>query len=127
MKRVLSLGAVAIVAFVLLWDMAYPDYDRKNLHYVGWKLGLLPMDSRRAVSAMTRDGGSKGLVIGKTREQLEHRFGSILTVSQVGPYLRDYCAAAWPGAEVFFLMSDSEDLMVVMERGRAVELVLCKG
>jgi len=125
-RRVIFLSAAAIAAFGLLWEATYPDpYDPKNLHYLGWKYHLLPMDPHRALSIMTHDAYSDRLVVGKTKEQLQNRFGFVRTEEQVSPYLREYCAASRPNAEVLFL--NSNNYMVVMHNDRAVELVLCKG
>ncbi len=126
MKRIVLWGVITIAVFALLWEAAYPDrYDRKNPHYVAWKYHLLPMDAHRAVSVMTEDPDRNWLVLGKSKEELEQCFGFVLTVDQIRPYLRDYCAAARPSADVLFL--NSNDLMVVMSHGRAVEVVTCKG
>jgi hypothetical protein len=124
--KVILLCATAIAALGLLREITYPDpYDPKNLHYVGWKYHLLPMDPHRALLIMTHDAYSDRLVVGKTRDELRHRFGFVLTKDQVRPYLQEYCAAARPDNEVLFL--NSNDYMVVMKDNRAVELVLCKG
>lgn len=126
MRRPIIWCVLGIATFFLLWYATYPDYyDPKSIAYVGWKAHLLPMDPRRALSIMTHGKNSDKLVLGESREQLQHRFGFVLTVDQVSPYLRDYCAGARQGAEVLFL--NSSDWMVVMEHDRAVELVLCKG
>jgi hypothetical protein len=117
---------LAIVIFLGLWEATYPDSgDPKNLHYVAWKWHLLPMDPMRALGVMTHDSYSERLVLGKTPDQLEKRFGFVQTVSQVGPYLRDYCAAARPGSSVLFLYNSN--YMVVMQNNHVFELVLCKG
>jgi hypothetical protein len=126
MKRILYWSIIAIAAFVALWEATYPDReDPKNIHYVAWKYHLLPMDPHRALSIMTHDQYSERLVLGKTKEELQQRFGFVLTTNQVRPYLRDYCAAARPGADVLFL--NSNNYMVIMSQGKATELVLCKG
>jgi hypothetical protein len=126
MKRVTSGIVILIVVFLLLWEATYPDrYDPKNLHYLAWKYHLLPMDPHRALSIMTHDQYSERLVLGKTKAELQRRFGFVLDVDQVRPYLREYCAASRPNANVLFL--NSYDYMVVMKNDRAVELVYCKG
>jgi hypothetical protein len=125
MKKTILWGVLAIVTFTGLWEVTYPDrYDPKNLHYLGWKWHLLPMEPRRALSTMTHDNAD-ALVLGKTQRELEHRFGFVLTVDQATPYLREYCASDRPSADVLFL--NSSNYMVVMERNRAIELILCKG
>src|SRR5580700_6102899 len=114
---------LALVVFFGLWEWSYPgSADPKNLHYVAWKWHLLPIDHMRALGVMTHDTYSERLVLGKTPDQLARRFGFVRTVSEVGPYLRDYCAAARPGASVLFL--NNSDYMVVMQNNRVTELVL---
>ncbi|MBB5057568.1 hypothetical protein HDF16_002274 [Granulicella aggregans] len=110
----------------MFWHLIYPGYyDPKSIAYLGWKFHVLPMEPVRALNTMTHGPNSDRLVLGKSRQQLQQRFGFVRTVDQVSPYLRDYCAAARPGADLLFL--NSSDWMVVMQRDRAVELVLCKG
>jgi hypothetical protein len=117
---------VATISLVALWWALFPDkYDRKNPHYVAWKYHLLPMEGSRAASIVAIDADRDRLVLGKTKEELQQRFGFVLTVDQVRPYLRVYCAATRPGKDVLFL--NSNDLMVVMNQGRAVEIIVCKG
>jgi hypothetical protein len=121
-----TLIVLGIAGFFLLWHATYPDdYDPKSIGYIGWKLHVLPMDPTRALGIMTHGANSDRLVLGRSRQQLQQRFGFVRTVEQVSPYLRNYCAAARPGAEVLFL--NSSNWMIVMQRDRAVELVLCKG
>lgn len=126
MKRPLLWFVLGLAGFFLLWWAMYPDYyDPKSIAYVEWKAHLLPMDPRRALRIMTHGANSDKLVLGESEDQLRNRFGFVRTVDQVSPYLRDYCAAARPGAEVRFF--NSSNWMVIMEHDRAVELVLCKG
>ena len=74
---------------------------------------------------MTHATNSDQLALGKTKRQLEERFGFVRTADQVSPYLRDYCAAARSSTDVRFL--NLSDYMVIMKQDRAVGLVLCKG
>ena len=126
MKRTILIAMLAFAAIIALWQATYPDqFDPKGLHYVLWKWHLLPMDPHRALSIMFHDNYAEDLVLGMSQQELERRFGFVRTVDQVSPYLRDYCAAARPGADVLFL--NSNDMMVVMRKGKAAELVVCKG
>jgi hypothetical protein len=112
MKRALVL-LVVIVAVLGLWQATYPDrYDHKGIHYVLWKHHLASMDL-------------DSMILGKTQQQLAHRFGYLRSPVQVSPYLQDYCWAARPGSDVMFLRD--EDLMIVFTNGRASETVTCKG
>jgi hypothetical protein len=124
--RVVFYVALAIGSIIAAWQMTYSDnQDPKNIHYVAWKYNLSPMDPMRALATMTHDRWPDRLVLGKSPEGLAERFGFTRTTAQVSPYLRDYCAAARPRADVLFL--NNSDYMVVMKNGKAVELVLCKG
>lgn len=126
MTRKLLYVTVAFALLLGVWEATYPDaYDPKNPHYVAWKWHILPMNPRRALSTMTHDAYSQRLVVGKSSDELVERFGFVKTVSQVSPYLREYCAASRPDTDVLFL--NNSDYMVVMQNGRAIELVLCKG
>ena len=119
-------SVVALICAALLWAVIYSDpYDPKNLHYLAWKWRLLPLAPDRALEIMGHDAHSESLVRGMTKEELEQRFGYVLTADQVSPYLREYCAAARPLATVLFL--NSKNYMVVMSQGKVSELVLCKG
>jgi hypothetical protein len=125
MKRVLLWSVLGVALFLGLWSLQYRDGDPKSIAYIGWEANLLPMEPLKALSIMTHGPNSDRLVLGKTKPQLQQRFGYVLTADQVGPYLRNYCAASRPGANVLFL--NSSNFMVVMNNKRAVELVLCKG
>lgn len=126
MERIVLICVFEIGLGFVFWYAMYPDsYDPKSIAYIGWKAHLLPMEPRRALSIMTHGANSDRLVVGDTRQESTRRFGFVLTADQVSPYLRDYCAATRPSADVFFL--NSSDYMVVMSNNQAVELVLCKG
>jgi hypothetical protein len=98
MKRLaLAFGLVSLV--LLIWEGLYPDLeDPKNPHYVAWKLHLMPLDPKRALSTMTHDDAAP-LVLGRNRQQLEHRFGFVREKTEVRMYLVDYCVAARPGKD----------------------------
>lgn len=116
---------LALVVFFGLWEWSYSgSADPKNLHYVAWKWHLLPIDPMRALETMVGDPDQERLVKGKTPDELAKRFGFVLTTSQTTPYLAQ-CASFRPGASVLFL--NKSNYMVVMQNGRASELVLCKG
>lgn len=125
MKR--ALGFLALIAVVVgLWQATYPDrYDRKSIHYVLWKHHLASMDLDRATSIILNDPDRDAMILGQTQQELARRFGYLKSPAEVRPYLRDYCWAARPGANVMFL--HNEDLMIVFTNGRASEAVTCKG
>lgn len=109
------------------WLLAYPSSsDPKNLKYQLWKMGLMKMDLDTATGTMVGDGASKRLVLGKTRSELQQRFGVLLAPSEANPYLGGfYRQSPWNGQEVVFLRSSP--WMVVFKNGVATDLVLVKG
>ncbi len=72
----LSLVLTLAVALVVLWNLTYPSpVDSKNMKYVLWKHDLYPMDVNDAMGAMIGDSGREKLVVGKTKAQLQRKFG----------------------------------------------------
>ena len=65
------------------------------------------------------------MILSQTPHELVLRFGYLKSISEVRPYLRDYCWAARPGSDVMFRRN--EYLMIVFTNGRASETVTCKG
>ena len=125
MKR--TLGILVFIAAALgLWQVTYPGrYDGKGLHYVLWKHHLASMDLDRASAIVINDPERNAMMLGKTQQELTHRFGYLKSPAEVRPYLRDYCWAARPGSDVMFLRN--EDLMIVFTNGQASEIVTCQG
>jgi hypothetical protein len=144
MKRIKSIavglalvvvGVLLSSAFFISWVKNYPNGDDpKNIDYVLWKHELNQnMNLDDAVSAMTHDTWAVELVEGKTLEQLHSRFGLIRTLKEARSY-DQFCATNGSvgergvpalGKEVVFLRES--DWMVILENGKAVDLVLCKG
>lgn len=119
-----------------VWLALYPEeYDPKNLHYVLWKHGLSQrINLDNAVGGMTHDTWAVNIVKGMSKEQLNQRFGYIRTLDEAGPYLRlcytlpdtvGELGISPHGKEAVFLR-DSH-WMVVLDGGKAADLVLCKG
>ena len=109
--------------------------SRAELHYVLWKHGLnRHMDLDAAVAGMTHDTWAVNIVNGMTKDELKSRFGYIRTLEESRPYLR-LCPSLHDtvgelgvkplGKEVVFLRDDA--WMVILNNGKAVDLVLCKG
>lgn len=127
--------AAASVA-VFLWLRIYPEpYDPKNLGYVLWKHGMnRHMDLDAATAGMTHDTWAVNIVKGMTKDELNARFGYIRTLPEARPYLQ-LCPSVNgtvgelgvkpQGKEVVFLRDDA--WMVILDNGKAVDLVLCKG
>jgi hypothetical protein len=131
-----GLGVLLSYVFFIEWVKLYPqDYDPKNIEYVLWKHGLNQnMNLDHALGGMTHDTWAVKLVQGKTKEQLTERFGTIRTYNQARPY-DQYCAnfpetvgelgVHAKGKEVVMLRDS--DWLVILDKGKAVDLVLCKG
>ena len=121
--------AVMVILMVTLivgaWYFTYPGPDPKGVKYVMWKAGLYKMDSELAVSIMVGDAHRDKLVVGKTEEQLQQRFGRLLTLDEVSEYYRDGYNLYWKGSEVRFIRNSP--WMIVFNHGRASKLVLMKG
>lgn len=131
MKRRVLIGVMIFVGAVAIffggWVLTYPGpEDPKNVGYVFWKAGLYNMSLRQATSTMVHDGGVDRLVVGKTRTQIEERFGPLVPLADASPYARGcYENSARTGKDVLFIAHSS--WMIVFDDDRAVDLVLVKG
>jgi hypothetical protein len=92
------------------------------------------MNLDHAVEAMIHDTWAVKLVKGKTKDQLTEQFGNIRTYNQARPY-DQYCATSpeavgqlgiHPKGKEVVMLRDS-DWLVILDNGKAVDLVLCKG
>ena len=130
-----ALGVLLSYAYFIHWVKQYPHGDDpKNIDYVLWKHGLnRNMNLDDAVSAMTHDVWAVRLVEGQTKDQLKSRFGIIRELKEARPY-DQLCSTNGSvgeggipaaGKEVVFLRDS--DWMVLLDKGNAVDLVLCKG
>ena len=92
------------------------------------------MNLDHALAGMTHDTWAVRLVAGLDRDQLKGRFGRVLELKEARPY--DQLCIKQPGTigelgvkaagkDAVFLRDS--DWMVILEDGRAVDLVLCKG
>lgn len=125
---VLSLGVLAA------WLETYPDSsDPKNIYYVLWKHGLnINMDIDSALGAMSHDASALKRVKGLTIAQMKDRFGYVRTLDETTPYLRACHSTPRGHAET---QGNREDVVflrdspwiVVLQNGKAVDLILCKG
>jgi hypothetical protein len=130
MKKAVKLTVASIVALVILfaaaWVGTYRSGDPKNIQYILWKAGLYKLDLSVATDTMIGDGHSDRLVIGKTKAQIEKRFGPLLTLEQASPYERAcYENEGWKDTHVLFIARSS--WMVVFDGDKATDLVLIKG
>lgn len=125
--RIAIIVLAAAAAFIGGWILMYPSPgDPKNIKYVLWKAGLYP-SYPVVTSAMVGDCGSDKLVVGKTKAQLQEKFGLLTSLADASPYLVwVYQTSSWKGRDVLFIVGDSS-WMVVFDGDKAVDLVLCKG
>jgi len=124
--RVLALLTALMVATGLAWAALYPAPDPRSPLYMLWKAGLPTIDPDVALDIMVGDFHPEHLVVGKTPEELRTRFGSLTPLSAASPYLRNcHATSSWNKNAVVFLRSSP--WMVVLENGRARDLVLVKG
>jgi hypothetical protein len=129
------LGISLSFGLLLAWVELYPeDYDPKNIDYVLWTHGLnRNMNLDHAVGGMTHDTWAVRLVEGRSKDELKNRFGFIRTLAEARPYDQlCYSPVTFGergvhafGKEVVFLRDS--DWMVILDGGKAVDLVLCKG
>jgi hypothetical protein len=116
--------------FVVLaagWQWTYRPGDPKNIHYLLWKAGIWRLNLETATGTMVGDGDRDKLVVGKTRAQLEKRFGPLLAPEQASAYLSGcYENSGWKDKRVLFIAHNSW-WMVVFDGDKATELILIKG
>jgi hypothetical protein len=121
--------AASIILIMILtiatWSFVYSGPDPRNIKYALWKAGLYKMDTDLAAFTMVRDPGRDKLVVGKTKEELQKRFGNLLTLEQVSQYYRNGYDLGWKGKDVLFIKNSP--WMIVFDRDRATSLVLMKG
>ena len=106
--------------------MSYLPGDPKNFTYLLWKAGFANIDLDLAADTMIGDAHRDELVLGKTKAQLEKKFGYTLTREQITPYLRG-CSQAPPWRDRNVLFIRRSPWMVVFDNYKATELVLIKG
>ena len=127
-----ALGMLLSFGIFAAWVELYPeDQDPKNIDYVLWTHGLNQnMNLDHAIAGMTDDRRPVRLVTGMSKEQLKKRFGYIHTLEETpnlsGCYPATGGLGRWgDGTEAAFLRNGP--WMVILDKGKAVDLVLCKG
>ena len=89
MIRLAALVIIAVVGPMVIWFSMYPaPSDAKSLQYFLWKRGYFQISLADASGAMVGDPERDSLVIGKTKPELDKRFGRLLGPSEVMPYFR---------------------------------------
>jgi hypothetical protein len=123
--RIAGLVFASALVLVVGWALLYPFPDPKSIEYNLWKVDLCRMDPDSAAVAMTGDANRNKLVLGKTKEQLRHKFGNLQTLDQVSQYYKDGHDAYWKDRDVLFIRNSP--WMIVFSGDRATDLVLMKG
>jgi hypothetical protein len=125
--RVVMLVLAFSIATVVGWAWTYPsESDPKNIKYVLWKVGLYRMNLDKATGTMIGDGNREKLVVGKTKSQLQERFGYLSTPADMPSYLRGcYQNSSWKNRDALFIRKSQ--WMIVFDGDRASELILIKG
>ena len=126
LARAVAIAVVFSIAVVIVWTLAYPEPDPKNIKYVLWKHGFYGMDLDTTSDTMIGDASREVLVVGKTKSKLREKFGYLSTLSEASPYLRGcYQNSDWKGTDVLFIRKSP--WMVVFSGDKATKLVLIKG
>jgi hypothetical protein len=82
-----------ILSFIVGWILMFPSRgDPKNIQYILWKAGIYRMPIEVAADTMIGDVHPEELVVGKTKAQLQNRFGPLLSplTSSRGDVNQDY-------------------------------------
>src|SRR5215467_4397640 len=105
LARAFTLLLVFLIAAVVVWALAYPsESDPKNIKYVLWKHNLYPMNLDTAVGTMISDIGREKLVVGKSKMQLQRKFGYLKSPYDAHPYMKScYFESPWKGQDVLLL------------------------
>jgi hypothetical protein len=116
-----------LVVVALVWTVTYPSVsDPRNIKYVLWKNGLYALNLDTATGTMIGDASRERLVVGKTRAQLQKKFGYLTNLTGASSYLKAcYQHSAWENRDVLFIRNSS--WMVIFNRDQATDLLLCKG
>lgn len=125
--RAVALLLVSICAGIVLWALTYSsESDPKNIKYVLWKHDLYPMNLDTAVGTMIGDGSRAKLVVGKSKTQLQKKFGYLTSPSDAHPYMKScYLESPWKGQDVLLIRDGP--WIVLFSGEHAVDLRLCKG
>jgi|SRR5689334_585058 hypothetical protein len=128
MAKVLIIGVGSVLIVLLAWTLMYPaPNDPRNMKYVLWKTGIVREEPQGATDAMVGDENRDKLVIGKTEAKIRDRFGSLLSPTQVSPYLRScYQKSAWKDDKDSLFIAQSS-WMIIFNGKRATKLILLKG
>ena len=127
LTRAVTLLLVCLSAAIAVWALTYPsENDPKNIRYVLWKHDLYRMNLDTAVGTMIGDISREKLVVGKTRTQLQKKFGYLKSPSDAHPYMKAcYLESPWKDRDVLLIRDGP--WMVLFFGEKTTNLRLCKG
>jgi hypothetical protein len=118
--------AGALCLIVGVWFATYPSADDpKGIQYTLWKMSFHDLDQAHAAGDMVGDVNRDELVVGKTKEELRHRF-VLQTPAQTAAYYRK-CEGGHSMKNRSVLFVKDSEWLIVFAGDRATGLVLCKG
>jgi hypothetical protein len=124
--RWLVLAAVIALLGVAGWQVLVVGHDDpRDLRYQAWKIGLYPLEVDQALNMMIGDSDRDAIVIGKTKQQLDRKFGTLSPVPGNAYIKHCYENSPYRGSSVLFVRNSN--WMVRMKDGIAESLVLAKG
>ncbi len=126
--KILIAVLVVFVAVMGGWFALYPSArDSKSMQYRLWKAGLFNLSVSEASDAMVGDPNRDALIVGKTKSQLETKFGHLLGLNEVSPYFKEFYMSnpAWRHETPSFIKDSA--WMILFEHDKGRELVLVKG
>jgi hypothetical protein len=129
-RTLIRFGFAAVLLMclaIICWQaLFHGPVDRKDLRYQAWKHGLYPFRIESALETMVADPDRNSVVVGRTASQLASRFGYVLPINQA-PQYDQFCYENSPYRGQSVLILRSSNWMVLMENGRAKDLILIKG
>ena len=125
--RILVILLLLVFAFVGGWILLYPSPDRRNIKYVLWKAGLYRLNLGEAEGEMISDPTRDRLVIGKTKAQLERKFGHLVPLANAPEYAKFCCRDGSDCDGALFIADGPEPWMIVFRGDKAAGLYLIKG
>jgi hypothetical protein len=94
--------------------------------YLLWKTGLSSMDIDRATNTMIGDPARDSIVVGKSKAQLQKRFGYLVAPTNASQYLRScFQDSPWKDKDALFIRDSP--WVVMFDNDRVTQLVLIKG
>ena len=125
--RTVVLVLVLMFVFFVGWAFMYPFPDQRNIKYVFWKAGLYRLNLAQAEGEMISDPHRDNIVIGKTKAQLERRFGRLIPLADATEYAKFCCQHGSECKNATFVDDGPALWMIVFRGDKATALFLMKG